>query len=157
MNEITVDIGNVIAVVAVATIIVFALLVYRMTRATWTLMMAVGFALFGVVRIGIAADTPGIEPWSRTITAGIYILFAGAFALLWWNMRKFYNTNGFPPVDYAAADRAARMVKLAELAATKAAESASKAAEAAKMAETIAQESRAAAIEANRSTTEARE
>lgn len=157
MNEITVDVGNIVAVAAVLVVIIFAALVYRMTKATWTLMMAIGFALFGVVRVGIAMSTPLIDPWSRTITAGIYCLFAGAFMLLWWNMRKFYKQNGTNLVDYAAADRAARMVKLAETAATRAAESASKAAEAAKMAETIAKESRMSAIEANRATTESRE
>jgi hypothetical protein len=150
------DVGNWNAMLAACVCVFFAVLAYRMTRARWMLMMAIGFAIFFIVRIGIVAALPILEPESREITSLVYDLFAVSFFLLWWDMRHFYRTNGHP-VDYAVADHAARMVGLAEVAATRAAESASKAAEAAKMAEVIADESRSAAVKANRSTKESQQ
>lgn len=148
--------ANIVAVIASSVCAVFGILIWRMTRATWTLVMCIGFSSFFVVRLGIVADIPILEDYSRALTALVYVLFAAGFVVFWLNMHRFYQANGSAVESRLLNSKAARMVKLAEAAASKAAEAASKAAEAAEAAAKIAEASRAAASEANRITKESR-
>ena len=157
MSESIVSAANIIAAIASLTCVVFAALVYRMTRARWTLVMAIGFTLFFVVRLGISFAWPVLDEYSRAITAGIYVVFALGFIWLWVNMRRFYRGNGLVKDRRLAGDRAAALARLAELAAKKSAESAAAAAEAARLSEAIANESRQASSDARASLDDSRE
>lgn len=156
MSDWLVDAANILASVASLVSVAFGALVWRMTRATWTALMTVGFGLLCVVRVGIAVRWSLVDPFSRSMSGLVHVLFAIAFIVLWWNMRRFYHSNGDIPDNGANGDQAARMVRLAEGAAAKTAQAAAKTAEASDLAVAIANESQRAATAANESTEESR-
>ena len=151
------DAANAVIVLFCLGLLAGMIYLSKMTKANGFIWKAVAFGWLVVCRILLVAQVEPFATYSAQVTFLFYILFGVGMILTIVKLRGIYRNGYGHAREYATAGKAAEMVRLAEKAAFKAAESASKAMEAAEHAEAMAHASKQAAGVANRATEESRQ
>jgi hypothetical protein len=82
---------NIAASVACLLVVILSMLIYKLTKANWTWVMAISYIYLFVVRVGITFELPVLSDYSRQLTGLNLVLQAIAFGMLYYDLQKMYR------------------------------------------------------------------